>query len=273
MTRHRLDPPNLLRCMDSECAHTEPFDGQELPFPCPICGGVTRVRCGTGPRPSSGRDHSCYAFARPGQRCRRHGRDSLRGPASPSWVHGGHSRFIPSRYRPVYERALSDPLAQNAMTVQLAILDAMQEEALHRLETRESGEAWDNLATAATAVREAIAAIREASAQQDGRLARDALRLVETELLPRIDDGAGEEATRREIVRLFEKRARLIRVDQQGRKTVPVEVLGALQSRFIALMAQYLQPRDLARLISTLREEAHPGWTDIRDPPVLVGSS
>jgi hypothetical protein len=207
-------------------------------------------------------------FVKRGWRCKRHGRNSLKGPDSPSWKDGSRSRYarVPARYRRAVEEAMDDPLAQREMRMQLALLDAMQAELLDRLGSGESGEAWTRVGTSAATVRSRLKEIRRAGEAGDsrraGRLARDLLSLMEDDVLPLMEGGAGEESARRELVDLMVKRARLLRVQQQGEQTVPVAVLAALQARFAYLATKYFADlRTLALFVAELREAEFPGWT------------
>lgn len=258
--------PNLLRCKSKDCAHTVPFDGQPLPARCDVCGGPATIRCGSSPRPSSGRDHPCYAACKPGKRCGKHGGKALKGPASPRWKHGRHSKYVPGRWLESYGEALSDPMAQRQMTRQLALMRAMEDDFLQRLSTTESGESWEEAGKSAAKVRRQLAILRGAQAGKDKARAGQAvgaiMELLETELLPVLEQGAREEAAMEELQALWIRRGRLIRVQQQGEDKVPVETLSALQARFAALISKYLadDPRKLAHLVSELREAAMPGW-------------
>jgi hypothetical protein len=152
------------------------------------------------------------------------------------------------------------------MRFQLAILEGLQDEALRRLETGESGEAWAELQVIGKSLAGKLREIKALQKTDDGKAAsvtaRKMLVEIEDQLLPLIERGVKEEAGREEIVDLFVKRAKIIRVQQQGERTVPIETLGALQARFIAMMTKYVtDPRAISRLIGELREAALPGWS------------
>ncbi len=67
-----------------------------------------------------------------------------------------------------------------------------------------------------------------------------------------------------ELQELFLRRARLIRVQQQGEQTVPVTVLYVLQAQFVAMITKHLPEADrLTALLADMREMQMPGLTDI----------
>lgn len=260
------DRPNILRCLD--CEHEAPLTPERyesLPLRCPECDGPWRVRCGSKLR---NKDRVCRKFVKPGQRCKMlHGGKSLKGPESPTWKHGGRSRYVPPRWETLYERSMRDPLAQRSMQRQLALFEGLIDDALKRIDTGESGAAWSELKTRGDSIRRSLRDIKQAGQQGDarraGRLAQGLLSEIEEELLPVIERGVGQEAARNELAELFRKRARLLRVQQQGEKTVSISHLAALQARFVSLVLKYLDDQRLiAQFVAELREESLPGWKE-----------
>ncbi len=271
-----MKPPNLLRC--PACEHTEELTAaHELPVACPSCGRWQRVRCGS---PRRGRPGLlCHMLVKPGRRCNKlHGGKSPKGPASALWKTGEHSRYVPARYAAAFRSGMTDPLVQTSQRVQLAMLEGLQEEALKRLDTGESGEAWAALQASGKGIKRQLGEIKTAGSEEGGsrragELAQALLRQLEEEHLPLVERGTREEAAREELVSLYQKRARLIRVQQHGERTVPVEVLAVLHARFVSLMAKYVtETRDLTRLVAELREAAMPGWTGAELNPRLIAS-
>ena len=67
-----------------------------------------------------------------------------------------------------------------------------------------------------------------------------------------------------DLQELFLRRARLIRVQQQGEQTVPVTVLYVLQAQFVAMITKHLpEPERLTAFLADMKRQAMPGWTDI----------
>lgn len=264
--------PNLIRCLDKTCGwETDLTRDHELPMPCPDCGGRAQVRCGGGlrGRPDSRR---CRIVTKPGERCHRlHGGKSLKGVASPNFKTGEYSlynpaRKVPHRYRKTYGPALDDPLAQREMRHELAMMAAMEDELAERLDSTESGAAWRELQGIGRKLSKLIRDLRGTpptadAAERRQELARQVFGLIESDLLPTIEGGMGEECARTELVRIYEKRARLIRVQQQGEDTVPASVLSTFQSVFIHLARKYIDDRrSLSLLVAELMESELPGW-------------
>lgn len=262
---------NLLACKAKTCPWEVDFDPEthRLPLPCPTCGGQTQVRCGARLR---GRpDTRCMKWAKIGGRCRLHGRNARKGSEVGTFKHGERSkynpkRYIPPRYREVYEHAQTDPVAQREMTHQLSMMAGMEDEAAKRVGTGESGAAWRELQARGREVGSQIQELRRLQAsgenpQRRGELLTEIFAKVEGELLPTIDQGLGEEHAREELTTLYTKRARIMRVQQQGEDTVPRAVLSTFQAFFAALMGKYLTDQAArSRMIAELREAELPGW-------------
>jgi hypothetical protein len=140
-----IPPPVLLICRNPPCRKRSPVDGwepRELTVICPACGEprpAYEARCGAdtpnGP---------CGAIRSKGsRRCKRHGGATPRGDASPHYRGGNpHADWVPPRYRKAYAAFMGDPDLMS-MRRQVALLLAREEELAARLESAESGEAWD----------------------------------------------------------------------------------------------------------------------------------
>lgn len=213
-------------------------------------------------------------------RCCLHGGRSLRGRAHPGFEHGGWAKDtpktyrdqVPPKYRDGYDAAINDPVAQREHSRQLSVIHAMEGDLLERMGTGESGEAWARVQEVGREVRGLIrdsVKAEERGAELPAAMARgEALDKVDGELLPLIEHGAGEERSRQEYVDLVQRRSKLIRVQQQGERTVPVEVLGVLVARLAAIQSEVITKkvkdpkaaRDILNaLITRTRVEALPG--------------
>ncbi len=258
MTKRR---PNRIRCHD--CDHDQPLTrelAQTLPSPCPECGGRWQTRCGAKLR---GKPRTCRKFVKAGNRCKLHGGASLKGPAAGAFVDGSQSKFwVPPRYLDAYSRGMDDPLTQGSQRRQLALLDGLQEEALRRIGTGEAGALWEELRGEAEKLGKQFQRLEEADAEQAQGLTDGILQVVKAVLLPLIQAGADEEAARRELVDLFRRRAKLIRVEQQGQKTVSQVTLDTQLHRFLSLVTKYLgdDRKTLSRFLAEIRQESVPGW-------------
>lgn len=198
-------------------------------------------------------------------RCKYHGGKSLKGTAHPRFNKGEHSAYVPARYLEDFEEALADPMAQGEQTQHLAGLEAIWREAFRRLGGSESGEAWNLIGKATQKLSGLLRELRRAQARDDkdaaGDLLSEILGLIEDEVIPLSRRGVGEEAARRELIDLSVKRSRLLRVKQQGERTVPVEALAVLQAQFAYLVAKYIDdPRSRSSMVAELREKTLPGW-------------
>lgn len=258
MTKRR---PNRMRCND--CNHDQPLTtelAEKLPSPCPKCGGRWQARCGAKLR---GKDRTCRKWVKPGTRCKLHGGASLKGPAAGAFVDGSLSKFwVPPRYQDAYSRGMDDPLTQGSQRRQLALLDGLQEEALRRIGTGEAGSLWDELRGEAEKLGKQLQKLDEADAEQAATLTDGIIGVVRSVLLPLIQAGADEEAARRELVDLFTRRGKLIRVEQQGQKTVSQVTLDTQLHRFLSLAVKYLgdDRKAMSRLLAEVRQESVPGW-------------
>ncbi len=270
-----LDRPQILRC--TMCRHALPLTEPSMyntakpkrvgvhRATCPECQGPMRILCGAGCKRDKpdGVDYCESIFVLPGGRCRRHGKNAPKGVDSPSFKHGRRSKFMLERYSSRFEEALSDHDAQHTQRLQLAVVAAMEQEMLQRIETGESAESWKLLKSQARDLRRNLAAIKQAGSagtedgrQEAGRLAQDLLRFLETDLLPVIHTGAGDEASRQELVKLYVQRTKLIKTEQDSQKTVPIETLFLMQSQFLQIIMLHLadQPRTRTLMASALRD-------------------
>lgn len=272
-----LDPPQALRCI--KCPHmVELLDPDQVPedptrkrkehptMPrCEKCGGVMRILCQAPPR--AARQHRCLRFAEPGRRCKLHGKNAAKGTRQGKFKDGKRSKFMLARWADVYFESLDDPDAQRSQRHQLAVIAAMSEELLQRMETGESATAWQTLKRFARQMRRELLAIKQSAtagtpeaAAEAGALANSLMRFLETDLLPVIDGGVGSEAARMELVRLYKDRARLIKVEQEASKSVPLEVLFVQQAQILQIMMRHLhdQPRVRVLIAADMRDLAMP---------------
>ena len=87
----------------------------------------------------------CKRHASPGAAvCVMHGSKSPKGPASPTWKDGRHSRVLPRRLLAAAEASLRDP-NKLALEDELALIDARVNDILKRVDSGESGQLWREL--------------------------------------------------------------------------------------------------------------------------------
>lgn len=270
--------PNLLTC--HKCPWQVPDDGRILPARCPECGKVVRVRCGQPKRakhaPGGTARELCRQLVARGAACRRHCGNGRAGVDHKSYVHGGRSRYVPARYLAAHGLSMAEPLAQREMRHEIALLDAMIEEASARIGESESGRAWEALGAVVENLRGDLQDLRSAVAMGDSEAATDLsaalMARLQDDLFPVVADGLGEENARAEVARLTDVKARLVKVQQSGEDSVPIVVLRTFQSRIAVILRDRItdDPELLLAIVNDIRREAIPGWNAIPRADELV---
>lgn len=180
------------------------------------------------------------------KRCKKHlGKAyGLKGPASPGFKNGAHSRYLPLRYVEAYERSLADPSVLS-LRKQLALIDAREAELIGRLSTVESGAGWQS-------VREAFEKVRRALAEGNEALVRDGLIAMQRT----IEEGLSDESQWRQLFDVVSIRQRLIESEQRALlaagSMISAEQVTLLAARFASLAVRYIS--DKAALGEFLRE-------------------
>lgn len=262
MSRFRtLKPPQLLRC---KCGHTvEVTDCSQWPAakakrsPCPECGSLMTMRCGAGRKKARmelpGGDHNCHARASPGSRCVDHGRDSVKGVEHYAYAHGEKSAYAPKRYARDFEEKLVDSDVQRSQRRELAVYDGVVQDALARLDTGESGEAWAKLQGSARSMRKRLGAIKragaEGNAERASELAAGLLEGLETGLLPLIDNGVDEEAGRAEVAKLLVDRTKLTDAALRAEQSMPMAAARIYKSQLVASVQMFLESDQAIRML------------------------
>ncbi len=280
-----LDPPQLFVCRpcgyeapivhESQWPRKKPKKGPRAV--CPSCGEAVFPRCGGGRterrKAMPGGDHNCHArWGGAGIRCNLHGRKTPKGVdhyafgtgQEPSAGENGKkvapgekSRYAPARWIEENAELLVDDDVQRTQRHQLVILKRLEDEAVARLDTGESGAAWAALQTKGKSIRRQLDAIKSAgaagNASEASSLAQGLLQFLEAELLPVIADGVDEEAGRDEITSLIVKRARVVRVANQAEATMPVEQVRVMAAQFEAVLREFVSAEDFPMVASRLR--------------------
>lgn len=188
-----------------------------------ICGARTRAGSPCRTPPLRGR-----------ARCRMHGGKAPRGVASPHFVHGQRSRTMPARLRDRYEEALADPELL-AMSRQIALSDAFEEELLQQLDQQTGSALWSDAVEAFQVVRNATDdAQREAGLAQLGNV---------------LERGRNDEKVRKELRENSEHRRRLADTERRRRsdlqQNLTLEQGMALMTAMVQIIATEVTDRKL----------------------------
>lgn len=160
-----------------------------------------KKRCGAKTRSGE----PCKNWGMTNGRCRMHGGKSLRGIASPSYVHGRHSKYLPTRMAERYVESVNDPELLN-LSAEIALVDARVSDVLGRVDSGESGRRWRQLGSLRS---EFMAAQR----REDQQGMADAL----ADILNGIRQGQADFEAWSEVVDLLERRRRLVESEQKRR--------------------------------------------------------
>lgn len=205
----------------------------------PICGAKTRV-------PNIYGDLVCLKPRAEGRtRCRLHGGATLRGVESGTFKTGEHSRVmdaLPERMRSAYEASLRDPALLD-LKGSVALIDARLIDLLNRVDTKESGQAWQAVETAFA---DLVSAIRK-----DDKRGQSAA-LSELDQMIRVGKGDSESWT--EITRLLDDRRKHVetqtRLEVAGDRAVPVGELMTMMGAFLNLVQTVVSSAEEKRRIS-----------------------
>lgn len=192
----------------------------------PICGAKRRDggRCTSRQRKANGR-------------CRLHGGNTPRGPASPHFKHGQHSRA----YREILSGALlrgyvrvEDDAVLTSTREQQGVWLAREQELVELLADG-AAPAWGRLAELAVEIR---------TAQQEGEAGTARLVAALEGVLELAGNGAGREETWRELERCTRQLARLKEVERRHREaerlSVPLEVVMAFVRSLVGLALEHI---------------------------------
>lgn len=145
----------------------------------------------------------CKAPAMPNGKCRIHGGKTPTGIALPQTKTGRYSKYLPKALTEQYEQSLADSELLS-IRQDIALIDAMVASALPKLETRESGKAWQT-------IKKSISELRRAFANEDyGRCLVTVDEMVEV-----VNDELLYYATEEEIRASLEQRRKLGESEQK----------------------------------------------------------
>lgn len=187
--------------------------------------GVTP--CGAKTR----RGTACLNPAMPNGRCRKHGGKTPVGLASPHTKTGRWSKDLPTRLAARYEETANDPellsLRQDIRLIDTLIMDNMS-----RLESGESGEAWDMMRKAVDKLEDGIAAEQYGKVNQGLREMRD---VIDARIL--------HYATETEIRSKLEQRRRLVETEQKITMAGEQAITAEKAMLFVGAIAGILKTR------------------------------
>ncbi|MDO8751151.1 MAG: hypothetical protein Q7K03_08415 [Dehalococcoidia bacterium] len=131
-------------------------------------------------------------------KCHKHGGASLRGIASPRFIHGRYSKYLPKHLAEIYALALNDP---NLLQLKddIALMDARLGEMFGKLDRGESVAAWSQVTRSFKKFLNARALSLEAVED-----------LAVTELQTAIEKGMGDYESWQEIHATIEQRRKLV---------------------------------------------------------------
>lgn len=175
-------------------------------------------------------------------RCKMHGGMSLVGLASPQWKTGRYSKYIPNRLVETYSQSLSDEEIL-VLRDDIALVDSRIQDLLKRVDSGESGDAWQS---AKAAQRDLVAALK--SGDQTGMA--DGLR----ELDRVIARGLADYAAWGEIAHLLDQRERLVRSERRRlvelQQMISTEQALTLMTAVVALVKEHVSDRTALFAIS-----------------------
>lgn len=161
-------------------------------------------------------------------RCKKHGATTPKGVNSPNFKHGRHSKYMPTELLRVYDETTQDPQLLS-LRAEIALMDALLAGLLPKLDTGESGKAWDT-------VKKLVKEVRVAYQKMD-----DA-RVMET--LHDMEDLANQRIlhyeTHKEIKDTVDSRRRLVetetKISMQNERAISVEQLMLLMSQVLGVI-------------------------------------
>ncbi len=186
----------------------------------------------------------CRRAVTPGRSvCHYHGGSSPRGLAHPNTTHGRYSRDVPTRLISRYEQALADPELLSVRS-DVAVLQALINEKLAKLEGSESQPAWERLQNQMVS----FGATWKAEGRTDAERDADIGAMLET-----LQRGVGEAAILSEVRSLMQQRAKLAHqehgrlVDLQQFMTVERAML--IAAALADVVKRHVGDQDTLRLI------------------------
>jgi len=178
----------------------------------------------------------------PNGRCRMHGGNARSGIAAPTYTHGRHSKYMPTRLQPRYAEAQLDPQLLELRS-EIALLDARLADLLLRVDTGESGTIWRELAQART---DLIVARRGGDAEGQAHAINTMLELI--------GRGHADYAAWHEVLSAIEQRKRIVESERRRliemQQTMTVEKAMLLVGAIAGIIKAHVTDPDQLRAIS-----------------------
>lgn len=173
----------------------------------------------------------------------------MQGLASPTIKNGKYSKYLPARLLAIYEESTDDPRLLD-LSNDISLVDARLADLLKRVDTGESGEAWQ-------LAREAQKALNEGLTKGDMALARMAL----SDLEGIIKRGMSDYMAWREIGTLLDRRERLVRSQRKSEieagELIPKAEVRLLTSYLLRAVTENVKdPATLDRISASFRSIA-----------------
>lgn len=193
----------------------------------------------------------CNRCSEPDMRvCRVHGGATPKGPASPNWKHGRHSKhaFIPQRLLQHYRASLEDP-ELIALRKDIALSDAVVLDILQKFDAGESAAVWRRASRA-------LGSLREAQRDGDDVGVLGAI----TELAAAVEAGRADAEARGELREQMDLGRRLRDTERRRlegeQSTITVERMLGMATRFAEILREAQLPREvLARVLGQMQRE------------------
>lgn len=181
--------------------------------------------------------------------CRFHGGKTLQGLAAPGLKHGRYSKYLPARLLEIYQESKDNPDLLD-LSGDISLVDARLSDLLKRVDSGESGEAWQ-------LAREAQKALNDGLNKGDIALARMAL----SDLEGVIKRGLSDYRAWREIGELLDRRERLVRSQRKSEveagELIPKAEVRLLTSYLLRAVTENVKdPETLAAISASFRNIA-----------------
>lgn len=179
-------------------------------------------------------------------RCKMHGGPSPKGPASPNFVTGRMSRYLPKGLRERYEAFIADPDIV-ALTSEIALTDARLSQLVQMVDVGESGARWASL-------KAAYAELQAARSVKDDVLRAQRLADSVNRIGALIEQGAKEVEVWSEIGATIEQRRKLAESEQRRlvamQQTLTAEQALMFMTAVLDVIRMNVSDRDVLQRIS-----------------------
>jgi hypothetical protein len=174
--------------------------------------------------------------------CQVHGGVTPRGPSSPHWIDGRHSRILPKRLLETYRASLTDP-DRLALEDDLALIDARINDVLRRVDSGESGKVWTH---AREAYRALEAALRTGNDEE--------VRTRTLALGGLLRQGQGDWMAWSEVMGLIERRRKVVEAERKrliaAQQMISTEQALAMMGLLVDVVRRHVRDETALRAIT-----------------------